>query len=150
MKGRVAALFMSVLLLLYIVLVGWRAVLFIGTGEPVAVGIGVALLVLPLIGIWALVREVQFGLRTERLVKMLDAAGALPAEELTVRASGRPVRDEADADFPRFQAEVDAAPNDWASWFRLGLAYDAAGDRKRARQAIRTAISLEQAKRRAA
>lgn len=150
MKGRIAALVMATLLLLYIVLVGWRALLFIETGIPIGVGIGVALLVLPLIGAWALVREVQFGARTERLVKQLDAEGALPVEELTVRASGRPVRDEADADFPRFQAEVEAAPNDWRAWFRLGLAYDAAGDRRRARKALRTAISLEHAERRAA
>ena len=145
MKGRVAVLLMTALLLFYLVLVGWRAVLFIASGEPVGIVIGVALIVLPLIGVWALVREIQFGRNSERLVRTLEERGALPIEELPVRASGRPVREAADADFPRYRAEVDAAPDDWQAWFRLGLAYDAAGDRRRARGAIRTAIALERA-----
>lgn len=145
MKGRVAVLLMTALLVFYLVLVGWRAVLFLATGEPVGIVIGVALIVLPLIGVWALVREVQFGRGSERLVRILGDEGGLPVEELPVRASGRPVREAADADFPRYRAEVDAAPGNWRAWFRLGLAYDAAGDRRRARGAIRTAISLERA-----
>jgi Flp pilus assembly protein TadD len=52
------------------------------------------------------------------------------------------VRAAADEQFPRYQAEVTAAPESWRAWFRLGLAYDASGDRRRARHAIRTAISL--------
>jgi hypothetical protein len=145
MKGRVAVLLMAALLLFYLALVGWRAVLFISSGDPVGIVIGLALILLPLVGIWALVREVQFGRNSERLVRLLDEQGALPVEELPIRASGRPVRADADRDFPKYRAEVDAAPEDWRAWFRLGLAYDAAGDRRRARGAIRTAIALERA-----
>lgn len=143
MKARAAAILMAALLVFYMALVGWRAVLFIGSGEPVGIAIGVALIVLPLIGVWALVRELAFGSSTERLVRQLDAEGNLPEEELPVRASGRPVRDAADAQFPQFQAEVDADPDSWRAWFRLGLAYDASGDRRRARAALRRAIALE-------
>ena len=78
MKGRIAALVMAALLVFYIAVVGWRAVLFLSSGIPAGVAIGIALLVLPLIGIWALVRELQFGARTERLVKILDEQGELP------------------------------------------------------------------------
>lgn len=145
MKGRVAVLLMAALLLFYLALVGWRAVLFISSGDPVGIVIGLALLLLPVVGIWALVRELQFGRNSERLVRLLDEEDALPVEELPIRASGRPVRADADRDFPRYRAEVDAAPDDWRAWFRLGLAYDAAGDRRRARGAIRTAIALERA-----
>ena len=143
MKGRIAVVFMSVLLVFYLVLMGWRAVLFVQSGDPIGIMIGVALIVLPIIGFWALVREITFGVRSERLVKMLDEQGRLPVEELTLRPSGRPNRAEADAEFPRYRAEVDEAPRDWRAWLRLGLAYDASGDRKRARSAIRTAIALE-------
>ena len=145
MKGRAAVVLMAALLLLYLGLVGWRAVLFVQSGEPVGIVIGVALLILPLIGVWALVREILFGIRSERLVRLLESQGALPVEELPVRASGRPLRDAADADFPKYKSEVDAAPDDWRAWFRLGLAYDASGDRRRARGAIRHAIALERA-----
>jgi hypothetical protein len=144
-KGRLAVVLMTVLLVFYLALVGWRAVLFVSSGDPVGIAIGVALIVLPIVGVWALARELQFGQNSQRLVRLLDEQDALPVEELPIRASGRPVRAAADEDFPRFQAEVDAAPDDWRAWFRLGLAYDAAGDRRRARGAIRTAIALERA-----
>ena len=145
MKGRLAAGLMALLLVFYLVLVGWRAVLFLQSGEIIGIVIGVALLVLPLVGVWALVAELRFGRNSERLVRRLEAEGGLPVEELPIRPSGRPMRDEADAEFPIYRAAVDAAPDDWRAWFRLGLAYNSSGDRRRARSAIRTAISLERA-----
>ena len=143
MKGRIAAIVMALLLVFYLVLVGWRAVLFVQSGDPVGIAIGVALIVLPIIGAWALVREIMFGARCERLVKQLDAEGALPVDDLPSRPSGRPYRDAADGQFPEYRDAVDAAPDDWRAWFRLGLAYDASGDRRRARGALRTAMTLE-------
>ena len=142
MSTRIGVVVMSVLLALYLVIVGQRAVVFIGTGEPIAIAIGVALLVLPVIGVWALVREILFGVRAERLGRLLEANNELPDEELPTRPSGRVERDAADEVFPRYRAEVESAPTDWKAWYRLGLAYDGAGDRKRARAAIREAISL--------
>jgi len=143
MRGRLAAALMALLLLVYLVLVGWQAVKFMLTGEPIGIVIGGALIILPVVGVWALARELQFGLGSERLLRRLDAEGELPVDELPSRPSGRPYRDAADADFPRFREAVEAAPEDWRAWFRLGLAYDASGDRRRARGAIRTAIALE-------
>ena len=57
MSARIGVVIMTALLALYIVLVGGRAVALIGTGDPVAVTMGVSLIVLPLIGIWGIVRE---------------------------------------------------------------------------------------------
>ena len=145
MRGRLFVILMAILLLFYLALVGWRAVLFVLSGELVGIVIGIALIILPVIGAWALTSEVIFGLRSERLVRRLGDEGELPEDNLPTRPSGRPFRAAADAEFPRFSSEVDAAPEDWRAWFRLGLAYDASGDRRRARGAIRTAISLERA-----
>jgi tetratricopeptide (TPR) repeat protein len=142
MKGRIAAWSMAVLLVLYLVLVTDRSIRLVATGEPVAIGLGVALIILPLIAAWALMRELLFGIRTERLVRDLEAEDALPEDELPRRPSGRPDRAAADADFERYRSEVDAAPLNWRAWFRLGLAYDASGDRRRARAALRRAIAL--------
>lgn len=142
MKGRIAAWSMAVLLALYLILVVDRSVRLVATGEPVAIGLGIALIVFPLIAAWALMRELLFGIRTERLVKDLDAENSLPEDELPKRPSGRPDREAADAEFDRYRAEVDAAPDSWRAWFRLGLAYDASGDRRRARAALRRAIAL--------
>ena len=61
---------------------------------------------------------------------------------LPTRPSGRPVRSAADELFAVRRREVEQAAEDWRAWYRLGLAYDDAGDRRRARQAIRHAITL--------
>ncbi|PPF87741.1 hypothetical protein C5B96_03855 [Subtercola sp. Z020] len=141
-----AALLMALLLVMYLALVFQHALLFIGTGVPAGVGIGVALLVLPIVGAWALYRELLFGFRTQKLVGILRAGDDLPIDDLPKRPSGRPYRAEADAEFETYRAEVESAPESWKAWFRLGLAYDASGDRKRARRALRQAIAFYQAK----
>ncbi len=143
MSGRIFAAVMAVLLLVYLVLVGQLALRLIAVDEPVAKGLGIALLVLPLVGLWALVAEVVFGIRSERLGRALAAAGELPLQDLPRLPSGRIERPAADAAFDRYQAEAEAAPERWQSWYRLGLAYDACGDRRRARAAIRRAIVIE-------
>ena len=147
MSARVGVAVTAVLLALYIVLVGQRAVLLLGSGDAVGVAMGVALVVLPLIAVWALGRELWFGVRAEQLGRRLEAEGGVPEEDVAVRPSGRIVRADADALFPAYRAEVEAAPEDWRAWYRLGLAYDASGDRRRARAAVRTAIRLESTRR---
>jgi len=144
MSVRIGAVVMAVLLGVYLVLVGWRAVQFIGTGEPIAVAIGVALLVLPLIGAWALWREVLFGARSQTLMTTLAEEGGTELG-LPTLPSGRPERQAATERFDEFRLAVEAEPESWRAWLRLGLVYDAAGDRRRARQAVRRAIELSRA-----
>lgn len=143
MTTRIAVLVMAVLLAVYIVLVGQRAVLLVQSGDSVGVTMGIVLLVLPLLAAWGLGRELWFGVKAQRLGTRLEREGGLPDDEVTVRPSGRVLREEADAVFPRYRADAEAHPDDWRAWYRLGLAYDAAGDRRRAREAVRTAIRLE-------
>lgn len=147
MTARIGVAVMAVLLALYIVLVGQRAWLLMTSGEAVGVAIGIALVVLPLIAAWALGRELWFGVRAQQLGRQLEAEGGLPEDEVAVLPSGRVVRADGDAVFPAYRADAEAHPDDWRVWFRLGLAYDAAGDRRRAREAVRTAIRLESAER---
>jgi cytochrome c-type biogenesis protein CcmH/NrfG len=130
----------AALLVLYIVVIGQRAVAFIATGLAVGIAIGVALVVVALIGLLLLVLELRFGFRVTRLAKRLEAEGRTPDDEVPLRPSGRVDRAAADALFPKYRDEVEAAPEDWHAWFRLGVVYDAAGDRRRARSAMRTAL----------
>lgn len=146
MRGRGAAILMAVLLAIYLVLVGWQAIQFIATGEPVAIGIGIALIVLPILGTWALWRELDFGIGSQRLMRRLDDEGGTDLG-LPALPSGRVDRQAADAAFGDFRRAVEESPESWRAWLRLGLAYDAAGDRKRARGAVRKAISLERSSR---
>lgn len=149
MTARIGVALMAVLLALYIVLVAQRAWLLLISGEPIAIAMGIALVVLPVLAAWALSRELWFGVRAERLGRRLEAEGAVPADQVSVRPSGRVIREDADAVFPVYRADVEENPQDWRAWYRLGVAYDAAGDRRRARAAVRTAIRLESAERRA-
>lgn len=142
MRGRIAAIIMSVLLAIYLVAVVQYAFVLIGIDDWIARTMGVALLVLPLIGTWALVREIAFVLRAEKLMRTLRDAGELPVDDLPKLPSGRADPTLADAQFPPYKAAVEAAPESWQAWFRLGLAYDASGDRPRARWATREAIRL--------
>ncbi len=132
---------MSALLVLYFVFAGVRAVALLRSTEVIAIVMGVALIVLPLIGVWALLREILFGYQATKLTDQLTDEAQLPEELVSETVTRRTVRDDADAAFPRYREAAEAAPESWRAWMRLGLVYDAAGDRKRARSAIRQAIS---------
>jgi hypothetical protein len=136
-----AAVVLAVVFVVYAVLLGWRGVLLIGTDDPVAVVLGIAVLVIPVLGAYLVWRELQFGRRTEVLARELEAVGGLPVDDLPRRPSGRIDRAAADAAFEKYKTEAEAAPEDWRVWFRLSTAYDAAGDRRRARATMRTAIA---------
>lgn len=143
MSARIGVAVMVAAFALYAVFVGQRAWLLLNSGMPLGVAAGVALFVLPVIAVWAVGRELWFGVRAQALGRRLEAEDALPTESLETRPSGRVLRDEADAVFPAYRADVEDAPEDWRAWYRLGLAYDGSGDRRRARAAVRTAIRLE-------
>jgi hypothetical protein len=126
---------------LYLVLIARQSLALIGTGDPLVVALGLGIAILPVIGVWVVVRELQFGARTAELGRELAASGGLPEDDLPRTPGGRVVREAADVRFALRQAEVEADPDDWGAWFRLAVAYDDAGDRRRARQAMRTAIA---------
>ena len=148
MRVRIAVGVMAALLVLYLVFAVRYGILLIGTGRPVGVGLGLALLVFPLLAAGALAAELVFTVRADRLGQRLEAEGGLPGESVPVLPSGRVDRAAADALFPRYRADAEADPGNWRVWYRLGLAYDASGDRRRARWALRQAISRSRAPRR--
>lgn len=143
MSSRVGAIVMAALLVLYLVVVAQYAVILMSSGDGVAIAIGVALAVLPLIGAWALISELIFVARGQRLVRLVGDEGGLPVDDLPRMPSGRIDPNAADLQFPQYKEAVEANPESWRDWLRLGLAYDASGDRSRARWATRKAIALQ-------
>jgi len=148
MNPKVLAGLITVAVLGYMILMARQAFAFMGTGNPMLILLGAAILVLPLVGVWVVLKEWQFGRRVQALADYLDARGELPTDDLPKRLSGRPQRQAADDRFTQRAEEVDAAPDDPGAWFRLAVAYDDAGDRKRARSAMRRAVELFQVVRR--
>ena len=65
----------TLLLVFYLVVSFQRSVLLLMDSNLAAKAIGAAYLVLPVIGAWALVRELMFGARTEQMAKVLEAEG---------------------------------------------------------------------------
>lgn len=145
MRARLTALVLIAILGFYLVTIGWRGVLLVAEGRPVEVLLGLGVIVLPLVGAWAIWREVSFGRSTQRLARQLEAEDALPVVDLPRRPSGRIERSGAERWFNEVKVRVEGAPEDWRGWFHLAAAYDASGDRRRAREAMRRAITLHDA-----
>jgi hypothetical protein len=141
-SALVGALAVTALLALYAWQIVGRGVAMIGTGVPVLVGIGVAVLVLPVLVIGLVAREFHLAATAQRMADTLAGGGQLPVDDLPRSPGGRIDRQAADARFGPYRAAVEENPDDWKAWYNLAFAYDAAGDRRRARAAVRHAAGL--------
>lgn len=92
--------FMCVAMVAYLVMLGRVAVAMIGSGRAAAAGLGLALLILPVIGLWAMIATLRAGFAYQRLARLIAEDGLdIDASALPRRASGRIQRDAADALF---------------------------------------------------
>ncbi len=137
--------FMCVALVVYFFLLGRIAMAFITSGEPAAIGLGLALMIMPLIGIWVMVSTLRAGLTHQRLGRIVKDEGMeLDVSSLPRMPSGRIKREAADALFVTVRDELESDPDNWRRWYRLARAYDYAGDRSRAREAMKKAVEMEE------
>ncbi len=128
---------MTLLTLIYVALMAGRAFTLLFETSIIAKLMGAGMLLFPLVALWALWRELKFGFQSEQLVKRALEQG-LYELELDLRPSGRATKESAALAFEKVKAEFD---DSWQHWLLLAEAYDASGDRKRARAAMRTAIA---------
>lgn len=143
-RTKITVALLTLALVAYFVLLGGRAIALIQAGGAAGIALGIGVLLLPIIGVVLLFWELRFGWQTQRLARQLADQDLLPDDSgLPKRPSGRVERDAADAHFETVKAQVEAAPDDWRGWYALAHAYDLAGDRRRARSAMRHAIALE-------
>jgi hypothetical protein len=137
--------FMCVAMVVYFVLLGRAGVILVSSGRPAAIGLGVAIFVLPVIGLWAMIATLRAGFAHQRLARIAREEGMeLDVSALPRRPSGRIQRDAADELFNTVRNEVEDHPDDWRRWYRLARAYDYAGDRSRARETMKKAVMLEE------
>ncbi|MCW4353872.1 hypothetical protein ONR57_11240 [Hoyosella sp. YIM 151337] len=128
---------------------GRQAIMLIGNGTTETVVLGVAILVLPFLGAYVGFTTLRAGFQHSRLSQLIAADGLeLDTSGLPRRPSGRFEREAADAFFLTVKADLDQHPDDWRHWYRVARAYDIAGDRRRAREAMSRAVELEREKRR--
>ncbi|TPG37415.1 hypothetical protein [Mycolicibacterium hodleri] len=136
---------MCVAMVVYFVLLGRAGVILISSGRTAAIGLGVAIFLLPVIGLWAMIATLRAGFAHQRLARLAREQGMeLDVSALPRRPSGRIERDAADELFDCVRAEVEEHPDDWLRWYRLARAYDYAGDRGRARETMKKAVAMQE------
>jgi cytochrome c-type biogenesis protein CcmH/NrfG len=144
LRIQLLIVFMCAALLVYLVLLTRIAVVMINSGRVAAIALGAALLVMPALGIWAMIATLRAGFAHQKLARLIAEDGMeLDVSSLPRRPSGRISRQAADALFDTVRAEVQDNPGDWRRWYRLARAYDYAGDRARAREAMKKAVQLQ-------
>ena len=139
MRTKIWVVIMTALALTYVLLLGGRALTMLAEPNPVAIAMGVGMLVFPLFAIWAILREIKFGIDAEKVTKRALSI-ELPELELVLRPSGRATKESAALAFDSVKQNFDESQ--WTQWLLLSEAYEASGDRKRARESMRKAISL--------
>lgn len=141
--GLVAAVALTALLVVYLVLVAGRAVDLVRTGEPVGIALGVAFGVLPILVLVLVAREWVLAMDVQKMADTLAARGELPEDDLPRSPGGRIDREAALGAFDAYRLQAEqAGRGEWGPWYRLAFAYDAAGDRRHARAALRTASRI--------
>ena len=144
--GKLLTALMGTLLSLALVATVQLGAGFLSRGSAVDIAMGLALMVLPLLGAWALIAELLFGARVQRLADEMEAAGALPEDTLPRTPSGRVDRSAAAAEFEKYAAIAAENPGSAYAWFNVATLYDACGERKQARKTMRTAVALHRGK----
>lgn len=147
MKARTSALLLSAAVLVVAGYMAFRAVDLIRVGTVPSVLLGIGVLLLVVVGAALTAGEIRFGLDSERLARRLADEGNLRSlpDDVARMPSGRLVKEAADELFSARRTEVEAAPDDWRTWWHLAAAYGDARDTPRGRKAMRKAISLERA-----
>ena len=144
LRTQLLIVFVCAALIVYLLMLGRIAMAFISSGRGPAIGLGMALLVLPLIGIWVMMNILRAGFAHQRLARIIRDEGLeLDVSTLDRMPSGRIRREAADALFQTVRAELERDRDNWRRWYRLARAYDYAGDRRRAREAMSTAVQMQ-------
>lgn len=134
----------------YLVVLGRQALSLITDGRPALLVMGLAVLVLPLLGAWMIYATLRSTFDHDRLARRIFEDGqTMDLSQLPKRPSGRVEREAADWLFAEYKAEWEADPDNWRTNYQLARAYDIAGDRGRARQIMHRAVALESAERKA-
>ncbi len=91
------------------------------------------------------VRQVRFTYSAQRLARIIAAEDGFDRSSLERDARGKVVPEVAAGRLKACQAAVDAQPDDWRSWFQLGVALGDMRNPQAARAAVRRAVALHRA-----
>lgn len=141
-----AAISITILLSIYLGLVAQRAVLFIQSPSLAGKAMGVALLILPIVGAWFLLNEWRLGTTVQRMATQLEEEGRLPVHGGERTPAGKLTPEAATEVYDIAVREVELAPDDWVAWFHMAYAYEANSMRRDARRSLRYAAQMYRAR----
>ena len=128
------AFLMTALLSVYMAFSVSRGLVLISSESSPAKVLGVAVILIPLLGSYLVYREIRFGFATARIAKLVDP------ELLPMKIAS----DEENEAY--LEAAVETAkltPESWVAWYQVALGYHITGDRKHARESMRHAVALQ-------
>lgn len=134
--ARRIALILAAVLSVYLFFAASRGIDLIRTDDPAVQALGVAVLILPILGAFLVIREIRFGKLSYQMGQVIDEA-YLPSADIA-----------ADQKNANLVAAIDRAKEDmdnWQAWYSVALAYDLMNERKLAREAMRYSVELFQA-----
>ena len=141
-KPLLAPIAVTALLALFVWALAGRVVAMVSTGEPIAIALAVGVSLTVAVGVLILFKEWQLAATVQKMSNTLAARGELMTDSLPRSPGGRIDREYADEQFDHLRSVTQESPDSWESWFQLGFGYDASGDRKHAREALRNAAKL--------
>jgi hypothetical protein len=133
--ARRIAIILALVLGVYLFFAASRGLDLLRADDPAVKALGIAVLILPILGGIVLIREIRFGRTTFAMGQEIDVE-YLPLNGLTD-----------DQKKENLDVAINRAKNDiasWQSWYAVAIAYDLLSERKLAREAMRHAVELHQ------
>ena len=129
------SLILTAILLVYLGFTILRGIDFLQVDDPAVQALGIAVLVLPILGAILIYREIKFG-KLSYLMGQTISEDYLPAIDLSETQK----RDYLDKAIERAKAQMQS----WQAWYSVALAYDLLKERKLAREAMKYSVELYQ------
>lgn len=130
------SLILTAILSVYLVFTILRAIDFLQVDDPAVKALGIAILVLPILGAILILREIKFGKLSYQMGQTIDES-FLPTTQLSEDQKSEFL----DQAIERAKSQMDS----WQAWYSVALAYDLLKERKLAREAMQYSVELYQA-----
>lgn len=129
------SLILTAILLVYLGFTVLRGLDFLSVDDPAVQALGIAVLILPILGAILIYREIKFG-KLSYLMGQTISDNYLPTNDLTDEQK----RDYLDLAIERAKSQM----GNWQAWYSVALAYDLLKERKLAREAMKYSVELYQ------
>ncbi len=142
MRARLAAVVITLACVGYLALSLDRVLALLSEGDFVNLALAFAIMAIVAISAYLIYRELAFGYFTSRMAREFEEPESDRNLDIPRTPDGRVTKEFADNHFAKVAAEFSTDSTLWQDWYRLAVAYDLARDRRRARDAMLTAIDL--------